>query len=138
MPSPFPCSPVIRDCSWRKTQIEKKYFRIYIYMPKIKRFHSFLLEIFQNSVIWLAGSIFDPIRLNIFKSLFISLQCIQHAKNHPIDSVARAIWLSENSLLITQEPQFRQIWDLCRHKANMNFHLKPNPKEMYYVIFWKI
>ena len=24
MPSPFPCSPVIRECSWRKTQIEKK------------------------------------------------------------------------------------------------------------------
>ena len=24
MPSPFPCSPVIRECSWKKTQIEKK------------------------------------------------------------------------------------------------------------------
>ena len=24
MPSPFPCSPVIRECSWNKTQIEKK------------------------------------------------------------------------------------------------------------------
>ena len=24
MPSPFPCSPVIRQCSWKKTQIEKK------------------------------------------------------------------------------------------------------------------
>ena len=23
MPSPFPCSPVIRKCSWKKTQIEK-------------------------------------------------------------------------------------------------------------------
>ena len=24
MPSPFPCSPVIRECSWKKTQIQKK------------------------------------------------------------------------------------------------------------------
>ena len=24
MPSPFPCSPVIRECSWKKTQREKK------------------------------------------------------------------------------------------------------------------
>ena len=24
MPSPFPCSPVIRECSWKKTQIPKK------------------------------------------------------------------------------------------------------------------
>ena len=24
MPSPFPCRPVIRQCSWKKTQIEKK------------------------------------------------------------------------------------------------------------------
>ena len=24
MPSPFPCNPVIRECSWNKTQIEKK------------------------------------------------------------------------------------------------------------------
>ena len=24
MPSPFPCSPVIRECSWQKTQIAKK------------------------------------------------------------------------------------------------------------------
>ena len=24
MPSPFPCDPVIRECSWKKTQIEKK------------------------------------------------------------------------------------------------------------------
>ena len=24
MPSPFPCSPVICECSWKKTQTEKK------------------------------------------------------------------------------------------------------------------
>ena len=24
MPSSFPCSPVIRECSWKETQIEKK------------------------------------------------------------------------------------------------------------------
>ena len=24
MPSPFPCSPGIRECSWKKTQIDKK------------------------------------------------------------------------------------------------------------------
>ena len=24
MPSPFPCSHVTRECSWKKTQIEKK------------------------------------------------------------------------------------------------------------------
>ena len=24
MPSPFPCSPVIRECSWKKTQLGKK------------------------------------------------------------------------------------------------------------------
>ena len=24
MPSLFPCSPVIRECSWKKTQLEKK------------------------------------------------------------------------------------------------------------------
>ena len=24
MPSPFPCSPVIRECLWKKTHIEKK------------------------------------------------------------------------------------------------------------------
>ena len=30
MPSPFPCSPVIRECSWNKTQVEKKlyYYKI--------------------------------------------------------------------------------------------------------------
>ena len=26
MPSPFPCSLVIRECLWKKTQIEKKEF----------------------------------------------------------------------------------------------------------------
>ena len=26
MPSPFPCSPVVRECSGKKTQIEKKSF----------------------------------------------------------------------------------------------------------------
>ena len=25
MPSPFPCSPVIRECSWKKAHIERKY-----------------------------------------------------------------------------------------------------------------
>ena len=30
MPSPFPCSPVICECSWKKIQIEKKYIYIYI------------------------------------------------------------------------------------------------------------
>ena len=24
MPSPFPCSPVVGECSWKKTQTEKK------------------------------------------------------------------------------------------------------------------
>ena len=24
MPSPFPCSPVVGECSWKKTQVEKK------------------------------------------------------------------------------------------------------------------
>ena len=24
MPSPFPCSPVIRECLWKETQVEKK------------------------------------------------------------------------------------------------------------------
>ena len=24
MPSPFPCGPVIRECLWKKTEIEKK------------------------------------------------------------------------------------------------------------------
>ena len=24
MPSPYPCSPVIRECLWKKTQIKKK------------------------------------------------------------------------------------------------------------------
>ena len=27
LPSPSPCSPVIRQCSWKKTQIEKKRYR---------------------------------------------------------------------------------------------------------------
>ena len=31
MPSPFPGSPVIRECSWNKTQIEKKYKHIHVY-----------------------------------------------------------------------------------------------------------
>ena len=35
MPSPFPCSPVIRECSSKKTQIEKK-------KKKLKRFNSYL------------------------------------------------------------------------------------------------
>ena len=29
MPSPFPCSLVIRECSWKKTQIEKKDINFY-------------------------------------------------------------------------------------------------------------
>ena len=32
MSSPFPCSPVIRECSWKKTQIEKN-----IYIEKQKQ-----------------------------------------------------------------------------------------------------
>ena len=32
MPSHFPCIPVIRECSWKKTQIEKKYIYVYIYI----------------------------------------------------------------------------------------------------------
>ena len=34
MPSPFPCSPVIRECSRKKTQIEKKMHRSYINTKK--------------------------------------------------------------------------------------------------------
>ena len=34
MSSPFPCSPVIRECSWKKTQIEKN---IYIEKQKQKK-----------------------------------------------------------------------------------------------------
>ena len=30
MPSPFPCSPVIRGCSRKKTQIEKKNLILYL------------------------------------------------------------------------------------------------------------
>ena len=31
---------------------------------------------------------------------------------------------------ITQEPEFSQIWDLCRNKANnINFHLTPNQEK---------
>ena len=31
MPSPFPCSPVMREWSWKKTQIEKKRKPIYLF-----------------------------------------------------------------------------------------------------------
>ena len=32
MPSPFPCGPVIRECSWKKTQIEKKIYPTYYFL----------------------------------------------------------------------------------------------------------
>ena len=35
MPSSFPCSPVIRECSWKKTQIEKK--KVTPFTPEVKR-----------------------------------------------------------------------------------------------------
>lgn len=37
-------------------------------------------------------------------------------------------WLRA-SWLITEEPEFSQIWGLCMHKTNnMNFHLTPDPE----------
>ena len=39
MPSPFPCSPVIRECSWKKTQVEKKKKKIF---PKMSGFQRIL------------------------------------------------------------------------------------------------
>ena len=35
MPSPFSCSPVIREWSWKKTQIEKKNCSIHLLMVEI-------------------------------------------------------------------------------------------------------
>ena len=36
MPSPFPCSPVIREWSWKKTQIEKKIHLVwYLHLPRM-------------------------------------------------------------------------------------------------------
>ena len=43
--------------------------------------------------------------------------------------VLQSDWLNA-FWLIAQEPEFSQIWDLCRHKVNnMNFHLKPYPEK---------
>ena len=62
MPSPFPGSPMIRECSWKKTQREKKQktkkqnktkykeYHIIIKLPKLSKIH------YQNNV-----TIFPPI-----------------------------------------------------------------------------
>ena len=50
--------------------------------------------------------------------------------------ILRSDWL-RTLCLTTQEPEFSQIWDLCRrHRANnIYFHLTPDPEKM--TDFWE-
>ena len=46
MPSTFPCSPVVRECLWKKTQIEKK-----IKIKKKKKIKQYLTDMSNQCLI---------------------------------------------------------------------------------------
>ena len=70
MPSPFPCSPVICECSWKKTQIEKKNgFNFLCSSENIKTLCYLPTTNFRTSVNWF---IYNKPSLNVKKSKNIS------------------------------------------------------------------
>ena len=46
--SPFPCSPVIRECSWNKTQIEKKKRKLMIQIQRTSKLLTYEIERYPN------------------------------------------------------------------------------------------
>ena len=79
---------------------------------------------------------FNPTQLNQLLSSSNLYQHVQDYDDWPNCSwdiahlrILQSIWL-RSYLLITQEPEFSQIHNLCRQKANnMKFHLKQSPDE---------
>ena len=75
-----------------------------------------------------------------FDQLLISMNLYQHAKNQafspfsPRDTVDLKILQSDWSQAfwpISQEPDFSQVWDLCKNTAvNINFLYRPNSEKI--------
>ena len=92
---------------------------------------------FENPKIWLAECIFDHTKQEISKPTFTFLEFL--SASQIVDSAIfflsygrfknSAIWLAEG--IITQEPEFYQVKNSCKHEANsMKFYLRPNPEEV--------
>ena len=85
----------------------------------------------------MAESIFDHTKQEISKPTFTFLEFL--SASQIVDSAIfflsygrfknSAIWLAEG--IITQEPEFYQVKNSCKHEANsMKFYLRPNPEEV--------
>ena len=101
-------------------------------MQKIKLIDPVALKYswYKNPEIWLAESSFDRTLLKTSKPSFMpKIKFIHRFLDIADLRILQSHWL-RTFWLIPQEPEFSQIWDLCRHKANnMNFHLTPNSEK---------
>ena len=102
-------------------------------MQKISSFDQFIVEI--QPVLWPDWPhpfLAMPIQ-KIFDQLLIYVNLYQHANNQAICSgemvdykILQSDWL-RTFLSISQEPEFSQIWDLCRNITNnIHFHYRTN------------
>ena len=107
MSSPFPCSPVIREWSWKKTQIEKKKKKknlrnglseSMVYVIQDAKFQ--LYRAYPIGFIWknqqtktnISVSIYSSIHPSIHASIYLSIDPSIHPSIHP--SIYPSIHLS--------------------------------------------
>ena len=116
-----------------------------------KKSDYFINSFSRYSQFWCSGTrvatyIFEKTRPIFFTQLLTSLNLFQHAKIRLLHDFvwdiyfwkilhsdwSRALWS------LSQEPDFFQIWDLCRNIANnRNFHYIPNSGKIVAQIFNK-
>ena len=105
MPSPFPCSPVTREWSWKKIQIEKKKKGIFCTLVLIK--------------------------LNTTLALISSYWCFLHTR---LKSEMKTLFLESDKIIFLLKLTLQRIQDhncrlkinikLCSNYLNKNFNMK--------------
>ena len=117
-------------------------------MQKISSFHQFILVI--QPILEFCGQtgknpfLTMPIQ-KYFDQLLIYVNLYQHAKNQVISLICSGDMVDQKILQsdqlrtfwpISQEPEFSQIWDLCRNTTNnINFHYRTSSVKISYKIF---
>ena len=100
---------------------------------------------FLSPLTRLATHISPHANQKFFGQLFVYMNLYQHAKNQAISLTCSGDMVDSKILEsnwmrtlwhISKEPEFSQIWDLCRHTANnINFHYRRNSVETNDKIF---
>ena len=111
MPSPFPCSPVIYECSWKKTHVEKKIFcnKVHETAMSLKLVAEFLAESF--AIIW--NYIVAPLEKMLL--LFYIGRTIGFLSGYTIWNFVKIIRHIDNEVLT-----FSQCFFLCEWYAEWN------------------